>query len=58
MLGEDARRAVREIAPSIPIYDMQTMDTRTAAATAQARFSATLLALFAVTALSLAAIGN
>ena len=36
---------------------MQTMDGRTAGATAQARFSATLLALFALTALSLAAIG-
>ena len=56
-LGEDVRRAVHDIAPMIPIYDMQTMDARTAAATAQARFSATLLALFALTALSLAAIG-
>jgi putative ABC transport system permease protein len=56
-LGEDARRAAHDIAPTIPIYDMQTMDARTAAATAQERFSATLLALFALTALSLAAIG-
>jgi predicted permease len=56
-IGEEVRRAVRDVAPSIPIYDMQTMDARTAAATSQARFSATLLALFAFTALSLAAIG-
>lgn len=56
-LGADVRRAVREIAPTLPVYDMQTMAERTAAATARARFSATLLALFALTALSLAAIG-
>ena len=56
-IGEEVRRAVRDVAPSIPIYDMQTMDARSASATAQARFSATLLALFALTALSLAAIG-
>jgi ABC-type antimicrobial peptide transport system permease subunit len=36
---------------------MQTMAARTASATAQQRFSATLLALFAITALSLAAMG-
>ena len=57
-MGDEVRRAVHERrAGMIPIYDMQTMDARTAAATAQARFSATLLALFALTALSLAAIG-
>jgi predicted permease len=56
-LGDEVRRAMHEVAPSIPIFDMQTMEARTAAATAQARFSATLLGLFALTALSLAGIG-
>lgn len=56
-LGDEVRRAMHEVAPQIPIYDMKTMAERTAGATAQARFSATLLALFALTALSLAAIG-
>ena len=37
------RRAIREIAPAFPVYDMQTMDERAAGATAQARFSAMLL---------------
>jgi putative ABC transport system permease protein len=39
------------------VYDVQTMTTRAAAATAQTRFIAVLLALFAATALALAAIG-
>jgi ABC-type antimicrobial peptide transport system permease subunit len=39
------------------VYDVQTMTTRAAGATAQARFIAVLLALFAATALALAAIG-
>jgi ABC-type antimicrobial peptide transport system permease subunit len=56
-LAADVRRAVREIAPQYPVYDMQTMNARAADATARARFSAVLLTLFAVTALSLAAIG-
>jgi predicted permease len=56
-LAADVRRAVREIAPQYPVYDMQTMNARAADATARARFSAVLLTLFALTALSLAAIG-
>jgi putative ABC transport system permease protein len=56
-LGADVRRAIHEVAPQYPVYDMQTMTDRAASATAQARFSAALLALFAATALSLAAIG-
>jgi predicted permease len=56
-LGPEVRSAIHEVAPSFAIYDMQTMSARAAGATAQARFSAVLLALFAVTALSLAAIG-
>ena len=56
-LGPEVRRAIHEYAPSFPVYDMQTMEARAAGATAQARFSAVLLGLFAFSALSLAAIG-
>jgi putative ABC transport system permease protein len=56
-LGPDVRRAIREIAPAYPIHDMQTLADRAAGATAQARFSAVLLGLFAATALSLAVVG-
>ncbi len=56
-LGAEVRRAVHEVAPQLPVYDMRTMTERTAAATAQARFRAVLLALFAITALALAAVG-
>ncbi|HTE47160.1 MAG TPA: FtsX-like permease family protein, partial [Gemmatimonadaceae bacterium] len=56
-LGAEVRRAIHEVAPSSPVYDMQTMSDRAADATARARFSAVLLSLFAATALSLAAIG-
>jgi len=55
--ANDVRRAIREVAPRYPVYDVQTMTTRAAGATAQKRFIAVLLALFAATALSLAAIG-
>ena len=53
----DVRRTLREIAPRYPVYDIQPMTTRSAGATAQTRFNAMLLGLFAATALSLAAIG-
>jgi putative ABC transport system permease protein len=56
-LGPTVRAAIRELAPRYPVYDMKPMAERAAAATAQARFSATLLGLFALTALSLAGIG-
>ena len=56
-LGADVRRAIHEVAPPFPVYDMQTMSARAANATAQARFSAVLLGLFAATALSLAVVG-
>jgi putative ABC transport system permease protein len=52
-----ARRTVGALVPGVPVFDIKTMAGRTAAATAQARFSAVLLAMFAVTALALAVIG-
>jgi predicted permease len=53
-----ARKALREISPGFPIYDVQSMQTRVAEGTAQARFSAVLLGIFAAMALMLAAIGT
>ena len=51
------RRVVSGLVPGIPLFDIASMATRTAVATAQTRFSATLLAMFAATALLLAVIG-
>jgi putative ABC transport system permease protein len=56
-LAAAARRTVSALVPGTPVFDVKTMASRTAVATAQARFSATLLALFAMTALALALIG-
>lgn len=56
-IAADMRRAIHQFAPQFPIFNVKTMAERTAAATAQSRFSAALLALFAITALSLASIG-
>jgi len=56
-IAADVRRAIHQFAPQYPIFNTKTMAERTAAATAQSRFSAALLALFAITALSLASIG-
>jgi putative ABC transport system permease protein len=56
-IAADVRRAIHQFAPQYPIFNVKTMDERSAAATAQSRFSAALLALFAITALSLASIG-
>ena len=56
-IAADVRRAIHQFAPQYPIFNVKTMAERTAAATAQSRFSAALLALFAITALSLASIG-
>ena len=56
-LAPEVRNALRELAPQAPVYDIQSLTDRSAAATAQTRFSTTLLALFALTALLLAAIG-
>ncbi|MGH7615694.1 MAG: ADOP family duplicated permease [Gemmatimonadaceae bacterium] len=51
------RHAIHEVAPQYPIFNVKTMAERAAAATAPSRFSAALLGLFALTALSLASIG-
>ena len=51
------RRVVAGLVPGLPVFDVQSMATRTAVATAQARFSAALLSMFAAAALALAVIG-
>ncbi len=51
------RRAVAELDPQIPVYDVKTMEARLSDASARFRFSACLLGAFAVVALVLAAIG-
>jgi putative ABC transport system permease protein len=51
------REAVRAIDRNLPISDIRTMDAVAASALAQPRFVTFLLALFAATALTLAAIG-
>jgi putative ABC transport system permease protein len=56
-LAAAARRTVSALIPGTPVFDIKTMASRTAVATAQARFSAVLLGLFAATALALAVIG-
>ncbi len=53
----NARAAVKELAPGLPMYDVRPLRDRVADASAQARFSAILLALFAGMALILASLG-
>jgi predicted permease len=56
-IGPGVRRAIHASAPQYPMFDARTMNERVERATAQIRFSSTLLGLFAITALTLAAIG-
>jgi predicted permease len=52
-----ARAVLKELVPDYPAFDVRTMRERVAGASAQARFSAALLALFAAFALALAVVG-
>ena len=52
------RRAMGDIAPGVPLFDIRTMDARVADAMSYARFSTVLLALFAIVALALATMGT
>ncbi|HKE22605.1 MAG TPA: ABC transporter permease [Bryobacteraceae bacterium] len=56
LIGE-VRREVRALNRDLPLFDIQTMDTRISGATSKPRFTAILLAVFAGIALCLAAIG-
>ena len=56
-LSHEIRRAVSEVVPDQPIYSVLTMNERLANWFAPRRFSATILGLFTVVALMLAAVG-
>jgi predicted permease len=56
-LAEPIRREILAVDPDEPVYGVRTMDDVVARAMGQRRFTMRLLALFAVTALLLAAIG-
>jgi putative ABC transport system permease protein len=56
-LTQGVRQEVRALNKDLPIFDIKTMSDRISAATARARFSAILLAVFAGIALSLSAVG-
>jgi predicted permease len=56
-LAETVRRAMREVAPGFPIYDVATLEARMGDALGHARFLAQLLSVFAVLALVLATMG-
>jgi putative ABC transport system permease protein len=51
------RAAVKDVSSGLPVYDVRTLESRVADASAQARFSAILLGLFAAMALVLASLG-
>ena len=60
MLGDpmpSEQSPIHDIGADLPVYDVRTLAARVGDATAQARFSALLLAIFAVAALALATIG-
>jgi hypothetical protein len=56
-IGNELRRAMHAVSPELLVSDMQTMTQREGIATAQNRFRAMLLTVFALAALLLAAIG-
>lgn len=56
-LAPAVRAVVRRVAPHAPVFDVRSMSARIATASAQARFSAVLLGLFATVAVSLAVMG-
>ena len=56
-LVPSVRAVVRRTAPGAPVFDIRSMDARVATASAQTRFTAVLLGLFAAVALSLAVMG-
>jgi ABC-type antimicrobial peptide transport system permease subunit len=56
-IAPSVRAVVRRVAPNAPVFDIKSMSARIATASAQTRFSAILLGLFAVMALSLAVMG-
>ena len=56
-LAEPVRRAVQSVDPTLPVFGVRRMEEMVDASLAQHRFSAQMMAAFAVLALGLAAIG-
>jgi putative ABC transport system permease protein len=56
-LTNGVRAAVRDLDPQLPVYDVRTMEERVSTTVARPRVTAVLIAVFAGTALLLAAIG-
>jgi predicted permease len=56
-LTNGVRAAVRDLDPQLPVYDVRTMEERVSSTVARPRVTAVLIAVFAGTALLLAAIG-
>jgi predicted permease len=56
-LARPARSLIGDLVPAAPVYDVRTLASRVDDASAQAQFSSVLLALFAASALVLAAVG-
>ena len=57
LLGEVVRREVQHVDPTIPVFDVRTMDFIVSAFLAERRFALELLGIFAAVALLLASIG-
>jgi ABC-type antimicrobial peptide transport system permease subunit len=57
-VGQEARRALREVAPGFPVYDIRPLNDQVATATAYAWVSTVLLGIFAALALGLAMMGT
>jgi ABC-type antimicrobial peptide transport system permease subunit len=57
-VGMAARRALNEVAPGFPVYDVRLLNDQLGAATAYARVSTVLLGIFAALALALATMGT
>lgn len=55
--AEPLRRAMREVAPDVPLYSIRTMDEVTGATTRMRAFNMVLMSAFAFVALALAAVG-
>lgn len=55
--AEPLRRAMREVAPDVPLYSIRTMDEVTGATTRMRAFNMVLMSTFAFVALALAAVG-
>ncbi len=56
-LAPSVRAVVRRVAPHAPVFDIRSMSARIGTASAQTRFSAVLLGLFAAVAVTLAVMG-